>query len=84
MVGMPCVSSYVGGVPEYLIHSENGFLYRFEEYEVAAYYIEKLFEDAALAKKFSERSRTDMMKLHSNNDVFKKITDIYESILNER
>ena len=36
MVGTPSIATFVGGVPEYVRHGENGFLYRFEEYEIMA------------------------------------------------
>lgn len=44
-VGVPCVASYVGGVPEYAINGENCFLYRYEDYEVLAMRIMELFEN---------------------------------------
>lgn len=84
MVGVPCVASSVGGVPEYVSHSENGLLYRFEEYDIAAAHIEEIFEDDSLAKKLSSNARQDMLKLHENNNVFEKIKEIYSAILNER
>ena len=82
-VGMPCVASAVGGIPEYVNHGENGFLYRFEEYDIAASYIEKLFEDDNLALKFSASARESMTELHQSNNVFNRIISIYESICSE-
>ena len=52
-VGMPCVSSYVGGIPEYVRHGENGLLYRFEEYEVLADHIKRIFTDDEFATNLS-------------------------------
>ena len=83
MVGTPCVASAVGGVPEYVRHGENGFLYRFEEYDIAAAYIEKIFESDKLASNLSNAARNDMVNLHSNNDIFERTTQIYRDILKE-
>jgi len=80
-VGMPCVSSYVGGIPEYVRHGENGFLYRFEEYEVMAEHIKNIFADDELALRISASASSDMLKLHRNIDLFEKTTDIYKRIL---
>ena len=83
MVGVPSVASAVGGVPEYVMHGENGFLYRFEEYDIAAAYIEKIFEDDELASKFSNAGREDMLKIHSDSNVFDRVSQIYKQILEE-
>lgn len=83
MVGVPCVASAVGGVPEYVHHGENGFLYRFEEYDIAASYIEKIFEDDELAEKLSLNAQKNINKLHLNNDIFKRMLEIYNEISGE-
>lgn len=80
MVGTPSIATFVGGVPEYVRHGENGFLYRFEEYEIMAGYIKKLFEEDSTAVKISENGRKDMYYLHSGNNVYKTICDIYKKI----
>jgi glycosyltransferase involved in cell wall biosynthesis len=84
MVGVPSIASAVGGVPEYVRHGENGFLYRFEEYEIMAGYIKRLFDDDALAEKISETGRQDMMRLHGGTDIFKIMNQIYIRITEER
>lgn len=81
MVGTPGIASAVGGIPEYVRHGENGFLYRFEEYEIMAQYIKILFEDDGLAMRLSKAGQNDMKKLHSDFDILKNITDIYCKIL---
>ena len=61
-------------------NGENGFLYRFEEYDIASSYIEKIFEDDSLAEKLSVNAREEMLKLHANNNVFERMAEIYNSI----
>ncbi len=84
IVGLPCIATRVGGVPEYITHGENGFLYRFEEYEVMAKYVEDLFESDELATKLSVNGKKDMLKLHMNNDMYNTIMNCYESIIGRK
>lgn len=84
IVGVPSVSSYVGGIPEYVKHGENGLLYRFEEYEVLANNIKTIFNDDGFAKTLSENAKNSMQALHNGEDLFNRITEIYESILQEK
>ena len=83
IVGTPSVASIVGGVPEYVTHGENGFLYRFEEYDIMATYIERLFEDDALAEKLSANAKTSSTALHSEKEIYQTITDIYDKVLSK-
>lgn len=84
MVGTPSIAAYVGGVPEYVRHGENGFLYRFEEYEIMAGYIKKLFEEDDLAVRISETGREHMLNLHGNMNVFDTMVEIYKDIVEEK
>ena len=80
-VGVPCVASYVGGVPEYAISERNCLLYRFEDYEVMALHIMRLFESDDLCEKLSVNARNDMAASKQKNDFFTISKDIYESII---
>lgn len=83
-VGVPCVASYVGGVPEYAINESNCLLYRFEDYEVMALQIMRLFETDELCMKLSENARNDMAESRRKNDFYSISKEIYKSILNEK
>ncbi len=80
MVGTPCVASAVGGVPEYVTHGENGFLYRFEEYDILAMHLQALFEDDALAQQMSEKAKKSIRNLHGEHDIYDTINDIMKRI----
>lgn len=83
IVGVPSVASSVGGVPEYVSHSNDGLLYRFEEYDILASYIDKLFTDDDLCKTLSVNASKAMNELHSEQDIYKRINDIYNDINNK-
>lgn len=81
MVGTPCVASAVGGVPEYVTHGENGLLYRFEEYDILAMHIKRLFEDDTLSGRLSASAKESMRKLHGEQDIYGTINHIMSSII---
>ena len=79
-VGTPCVASYVGGVPEYAINGENCLLYRFEDYEVMAKNICKLFRDKELCAKLSNNAMGQMRKPKDRTD-YEKMGTIFSEIV---
>ena len=81
MVGMPCISSYVGGIPEYLNHGENGLLYRFEEYEILAMQIEKIFSDKGLAERLSHNAKKTAFAMHDGTKLSDRMSEIYKQIV---
>ena len=83
MVGTPSVASSVGGVPEYVTHGENALLYRFEEYDILAMHIAKLFDDCVLSKRLSLNAKASASKLHSEADIYQTTNRIYREILSK-
>ena len=80
-VGVPCVASYVGGVPEYAVNDENCLLYRFEDYEVLAQHIIHLFESRDLCRRLSDRAISDMAENRAKNDFYEISKKIYERLM---
>lgn len=77
-VGVPCVSSMCGSVNGYLKHGYNGFIYRYEEYEVLAFYIKKLFENIMLEKEVSDNA---VKTMQTTNDNSLSLEEIYAQII---
>ena len=50
ILGVPCVASYVGGVPDMMVGCEDN-LYRFEEIEMLAYKICRIFDNINMSNK---------------------------------
>lgn len=80
-VGVPCVSSYVGGVPEYAKHEENCLLFRYEDYEVMAQEIIRLFESDDLCQHLSQNAAMRMQELREHNDFYEISKKIYQTII---
>lgn len=83
IVGTPCISSYVGGIPEYLQHNVNGLLYRFEEYEILASHIIKIFDNPAFASGIALNGRAFMRDSRNASNLKKELLWIYEKVCNK-
>jgi len=80
MVGAPCISSFVGGVIDYLDNGVNGFLYRYDEPETLAGLIIKLFEDKQISETIGNNalisSRKERLSINLNDDFVRAYKEI--------
>ena len=53
LLGIPCIASFVGGVSDMVVDGETGLLYRFEEVEMLAAAVCRIFTDDKFAKRLS-------------------------------
>jgi glycosyltransferase involved in cell wall biosynthesis len=80
ILGLPCIASYVGGTPDMINHNEDGFLYRYEEFEMLSFYIKEIFQDELLSNRFSKKSIISSEQRHISYNNFKQTIAIYNSI----
>lgn len=78
--GVPSVSSLCGGVGDLITHAENGMIYRYEEYELLALYIDKIFSDDAFALHLSQNARQAVENMKGKDE--QSLTDIYSTLIN--
>lgn len=83
ILGVPTVSSYVGGVANMLEHGKEGFLYQADAPYMLAHYVSKIFDDTDLAKVFSNAARKHALKTHDGLANLKDLLEIYDLIINE-
>lgn len=81
LVGTPCIASYVGGVPEYLTHGVNGVMYRFEEHEILASHIMKIFEDRTFAQNIGLNGKNMMRTSRKSNNIKEDFLSVYDDLL---
>ena len=81
IVGTPCVSSYVGGIPEYLFHNVNGLLYRFDEHEILAAHIIKIFDDNSFASFIGSNAKKAMRDSRKSENLKEELLEIYQKVL---
>ena len=73
LLGIPTVSSDVGGIKNLLIHEKEGYIYPYDEPYMLAYYIMKLFSNDTLCREFSVNAKIHAKKTH---DVLKNAQDL--------
>lgn len=77
LLGVPVVSSDVGGVSSMLMHGREGYLYPFDEAYMLAYYIEEIFRNRDKALEMSEKARLRASDTFDRDKNFKTMLDIY-------
>ncbi len=80
ILGVPVVSSDVGGVKSMLTHNLEGFIYPYDEPYMAAYYIHKIFGDDSLANKLSKLAREKALVTHDPQKNNTELREIYKSV----
>ncbi len=81
LLGVPCIASYVGGTPDLINHGETGLLYRYEEVEMLAASICKIFSNDKLSVQISENSRMIASKRHNKEANAFALFNIYSKII---
>jgi glycosyltransferase involved in cell wall biosynthesis len=76
-IGVPCIASYVGGIPDMVTHGETGLLYRFEEVEMLSENIRRIFNNDTLALQLSKNGINVAEKRHNSVINLKQTIDIY-------
>lgn len=80
IIGTPVIASYVGGTPDMVTHNETGLLYRFEEVEMLAVNIRKVFTNHELATHLSKNAVLAASKRHDRTTNLNGLIEIYNSI----
>lgn len=80
LLGVPTVSSDVGGVKNLFTHEREGFIYPADEHYMISFYINKLFEDLAICEKFSSAAHAHAAVTHDPATNLQALTQIYTCI----
>lgn len=81
ILGVPCVASHVGGVPDMLKHKDEGFVYQADASYMLAHYVCEIFNNDELVLKFSQNAREHALKTHDPTKNMNRLLQIYENIL---
>lgn len=83
LLGVPVISSYVGGVADMVKDEETGFLYRFEEVEMLAILIDKVFSMQEEQLSLLGKNATEVaLKRHNPYTNTKRMIEIYKNARN--
>jgi len=80
-MGVPVVSSKVGGIPEFIKHGVNGFLVEGQNVEKYAEFILRLIQDHELRSILGKRAVKTIHRKHSEELVISRYLDLYRSVL---
>lgn len=80
ILGVPCVSSDVGGVKNMMAHTVDGYIYPADEPYMLAHYVCEIFKNDELASEFSINARSHALKTHDREVNLKTMLEIYNEI----
>lgn len=83
ILGVPCISSDVGGVKNLIEHQKEGFIYQSDAPYMISYYVKKYFKHPDLAKKMGSAAQFHALSTHSRNNNLKTLLNIYKEISDE-
>lgn len=81
LVGMPCVASYVGGIPDMVRDGDSGLLYPVEDVPLLANKIRRIFLDDDLAVRMGNAARSVANKRHNPKTIVEQLLAAYDKIL---
>ena len=81
LIGVPCVSSYVGGIPDMVEDRRSVILYRCEEWEMMKEYISNIFDNDDIAINLSIYGKEEASKRHNPSKNVETLVNIYKKII---
>lgn len=79
-LGVPCVASYAGAMPELAVHNQSALYFPPGDAEICASYIKQIFVNHSLAQKLSDNSYSSK-KINAEIDISRIQLKIYNSVL---
>lgn len=79
--GIPVVSSSVGGLPELVIHNENGFIAEFADVDRMAKYVVSLLKNQKKYNTFSANCRKRAVEIFDKKLIVPQYEKYYEKVL---
>lgn len=80
LLGVPCVSSDVGGVTTMMTHNQEGYVYQSTAPYMLAYYIRQVFAMESGAEALGENARLHGSNTHDPQKNLRDLIGIYETI----
>lgn len=80
LLGMPVVSSEVGGVANMLTHGEEGLLYPYQDVEKLADAVCNIFEQDERAITLGQQARKHALITHAPETNYRRLMEIYEEL----
>lgn len=82
ILGLPCIASYVGGIPSMIEHNVSGLLVPVNEPYFLANEIIRLASDTKRQEQYSEAAIRQARQRHSTTNIATELIEAYNAILN--
>jgi len=83
LLGMPVVASYVGGIPDFIHHGVDGFLYQADAPYMLAHYIKRTFSEPAEAERMALRARKLASERFDSARNTEQLLSIYGEVMHD-
>lgn len=80
LLGVPCISSDVGGVKNLLLHEKEGYVYQADAPYMLAFYVKKVFEMGKAAKELGAAASEHARKTHDRQKNIETLLKLYKTI----
>ena len=80
LLGVPCVSSDVGGVANLMVHNSEGYVYQSTAPYMLAYYIKRIFTMEDQAEAMGKAAREHAAKTHDPEKNLQNLLEIYREL----
>ena len=81
ILGVPCVSSHVGGVANLMTHAEEGFVYQPSASYMLAHYIKAVFENPGQAQTMGRSAADHAAATHDPEKNLQDLMSIYKNLV---
>jgi len=81
LVGLPCVATFVGGLPSIIRHADTGLLCQDGEPAMLAQAIDTLLADGALAARLGRAARDAALVRHDPQRIAHEVAGIYRDVV---
>lgn len=81
LIGVPVISSFVGGISDMIEHNHSGLLYPFDQPNILAEYVIKIFKDNELAQFLSNNAIKRAKSIYDIKINTNQMKKIYEKIV---
>jgi len=80
ILGVPSISSFVGGTMNMMTHGKEGFLYQSDAYYMISYYIDKIFSNPEISRNIGVNAMLHAKLTHCNEQNLNTLLRIYSEI----
>lgn len=83
LLGVPVISSYVGGISSLLEHGKEGYMYQADAPYMLAYYIQKVFDNKEKTKQISKAAKSRAEITHNREKNTETLMTIYQDVMKD-